>query len=40
MHRGKLIRCDAPEAVRAATGAPNLEAAFVQIVGQASRLPS
>jgi ABC-2 type transport system ATP-binding protein len=36
MHRGKLIRCGAPEAVRASAGAPNLESAFIQIVRQAS----
>jgi ABC-2 type transport system ATP-binding protein len=35
MHRGKLIRCGAPEAVRAETGAPSLEAAFIQTIRQA-----
>ena len=35
MHRGKLVRCDAPEAVRAATGAANLEAAFIQTIREA-----
>ncbi|MBV9743399.1 MAG: ABC transporter ATP-binding protein [Acidobacteriia bacterium] len=35
MHRGKLIRCGAPEAVRASTGAPNLEAAFIQTIREA-----
>ena len=35
MHRGKLIRCDAPEALRAATGAVNLEGAFVKTIREA-----
>jgi ABC-2 type transport system ATP-binding protein len=35
MHRGRLVQCDAPEAVRAATGAPNLEAAFIQTIREA-----
>jgi drug efflux transport system ATP-binding protein len=35
MHRGKLIRCDAPEALRMATGAPNLEGAFVKTIREA-----
>jgi ABC-2 type transport system ATP-binding protein len=38
MHRGKLIRCGPPEAVRAAAGAPNLEAAFIQTVREAEAL--
>ena len=38
MHRGKLIRSDTPEAVRAATGAPNLEAAFVKTIREAEAL--
>jgi len=32
IHRGKLIRCDAPEALRKAAGTANLEGAFVQTV--------
>jgi len=32
MHRGKLIRCEAPEAMRQATGAVNLEGAFVRTI--------
>ncbi|HUB32909.1 MAG TPA: ABC transporter ATP-binding protein [Bryobacteraceae bacterium] len=32
MHRGKLIRCEAPEAMRQATGAANLEGAFVRTI--------
>ncbi len=32
MHRGKLIRCEAPEAMRQATGAANLEGAFIQTI--------
>jgi ABC-2 type transport system ATP-binding protein len=32
MHRGKLIRCEAPEALRQATGAANLEGAFVRTI--------
>jgi ABC-2 type transport system ATP-binding protein len=35
MHRGKLIRCGPPEAVRAETGAPSLEAAFIQTIREA-----
>jgi ABC-2 type transport system ATP-binding protein len=35
MHRGRLIRCGPPEDVRAAAGAPNLEAAFIQTVREA-----
>jgi ABC-2 type transport system ATP-binding protein len=35
MHRGKLIRCDAPEALRKATGAPNLEGAFIKTIREA-----
>ena len=35
MHRGRLVHCDAPEAVRAATGAPSLEAAFIQTIREA-----
>ena len=38
MHRGKLIRCDAPEALRLATGAANLEGAFVQTIRAAEAL--
>jgi len=32
MHRGKLIRCDAPDVLRQATGAANLEGAFIQTI--------
>ena len=32
MHKGRLIRCDAPEALRGATGAETLEGAFVQTI--------
>jgi len=32
MYRGKLIRCDAPEALKRAAGAANMEAVFVQTV--------
>jgi ABC-2 type transport system ATP-binding protein len=32
MHRGKLIRCEAPEAMRQATGAANLEGAFIRTI--------
>ncbi len=32
MHRGRLIRCDTPERLRAATAAENLEGAFVQTI--------
>jgi len=38
MHRGKLIRCDAPEALRRSTGAVNLEGAFVQTIREAEAL--
>jgi len=32
MHKGRLIRCDAPELLRRETGAPTLEGAFVQMI--------
>jgi ABC-2 type transport system ATP-binding protein len=35
MHRGKLIRCDAPEVLRRATGAANLESVFIQTIREA-----
>ncbi len=35
MHRGRLIRCDAPEQLRQATGAPHLEGAFIQTIREA-----
>jgi ABC-2 type transport system ATP-binding protein len=35
MHRGKLIRCDAPEALKRAASADNMEAVFIQGVRSA-----
>jgi ABC-2 type transport system ATP-binding protein len=35
MHKGRLIRCDAPERLRAGTGTESLEAAFVQTIRSA-----
>jgi ABC-2 type transport system ATP-binding protein len=32
IHRGKLIRCSAPEVMKAETGAPNLEGAFLKTI--------
>jgi ABC-2 type transport system ATP-binding protein len=32
MHRGKLIRCEAPEAMKSATGAASLEGAFIKTI--------
>jgi ABC-2 type transport system ATP-binding protein len=32
MHKGKLIRCSTPEAMKAETGAANLEGAFIQTI--------
>ncbi|HLK48941.1 MAG TPA: ABC transporter ATP-binding protein [Bryobacteraceae bacterium] len=32
IHRGKLIRCAAPEVMRQETGAPNLEGAFLKTI--------
>jgi ABC-2 type transport system ATP-binding protein len=32
MHKGKLIRCATPAAMKAATGAANLEGAFIQTI--------
>jgi ABC-2 type transport system ATP-binding protein len=32
MHRGRLIRCDTPEALKRAAGAPNMEGVFVKTV--------
>ena len=33
MHRGKLIRCEAPDELKSATGTESLEAAFIQTIG-------
>jgi ABC-2 type transport system ATP-binding protein len=38
MHRGKLIRCDAPEALRRAAGASSLENVFIQTIREAEAL--
>jgi len=32
MHKGKLIRCEGPDEMKRATGAPTLEAAFIQTI--------
>jgi len=32
MHKGKLIRCEAPEELKRTTGAANLEGAFIQTI--------
>ncbi|HEY1241172.1 MAG TPA: ABC transporter ATP-binding protein [Bryobacteraceae bacterium] len=32
MHKGKLIRCSAPEVMKEETGAPNLEGAFLKTI--------
>ncbi len=32
MHKGKLIRCEAPEAMKRATGAANMEGAFISAI--------
>jgi len=32
MHRGKLIRCETPEAMKQATASPNLEGAFIKTI--------
>src|SRR5215831_3269402 len=32
MHKGKLIRCSTPEAMKAQTGSPNLEGAFIKTI--------
>jgi len=32
MHRGRLIRCEAPEALKAATGSASLEGAFIKTI--------
>jgi ABC-2 type transport system ATP-binding protein len=32
MHKGKLIRCAPPEAMKAETGAANLEGAFLKTI--------
>src|SRR6266481_8021444 len=32
MHRGKLIRCDAPDELKRTTGAANLEGAFIRTI--------
>ena len=38
MHRGKLIRCDAPEALRRAAGASSLENVFIQTIREAEAM--
>ena len=35
MHRGKLIRCDSPGALKREAGASTMEAAFIQMIRQA-----
>jgi ABC-2 type transport system ATP-binding protein len=35
MHKGSLVRCDAPEAVRGSQ--PTLEAAFIELIGKADK---
>ncbi|HEY1342717.1 MAG TPA: ABC transporter ATP-binding protein [Bryobacteraceae bacterium] len=32
LHKGKLIRCEGPEAMKRATGSPNLEGAFIKTI--------
>jgi ABC-2 type transport system ATP-binding protein len=32
MHKGKLIRCSTPEAMKAETGSTNLEGAFIRTI--------
>jgi ABC-2 type transport system ATP-binding protein len=32
MHKGKLIRCETPAAMKAETGSANLEGAFIQTI--------
>jgi ABC-2 type transport system ATP-binding protein len=32
MHKGQLIRCDAPEVLRSEAGAANLEGAFIELI--------
>jgi ABC-2 type transport system ATP-binding protein len=38
MHKGRLIRCDTPDRLRAETGADRLEAAFIQTIRAADAL--
>jgi ABC-2 type transport system ATP-binding protein len=40
MHRGRLIRCNAPEALKHEAGADNLEGVFVETVRAAEKLES
>jgi hypothetical protein len=37
MHRGKLIRCDAPEALKSAAGVATMEGVFVDTVRAAEK---
>ncbi len=37
MHKGRLIRCEAPDALRRETGAANLEGAFIQVIKAAEK---
>jgi ABC-2 type transport system ATP-binding protein len=38
MHRGKLIRCEAPDELKRQTNAPTLEAAFISLIEAAEAL--
>jgi ABC-2 type transport system ATP-binding protein len=38
MHRGRLIRCDTPEALKHAAGADTLEDAFISLIRQAEQV--
>jgi ABC-2 type transport system ATP-binding protein len=38
MHRGRLIRCDTPEALKHAAGAETLEDAFISLIHQAEQV--
>ncbi len=40
MHKGKLIRCSTPEAMKAETGSANLEGAFIRTIRAAEGLVS
>jgi ABC-2 type transport system ATP-binding protein len=40
LHKGRLIRCETPEAMKRATASPNLEGAFIKTIHQVEGLPA
>jgi ABC-2 type transport system ATP-binding protein len=40
LHKGRLIRCETPEAMKRSTTSPNLEGAFIKTIHEVERLPA